>query len=545
MKHLVICREYPPAPSGGIGTYVGNMSRLLAEAGETVHVIGQRWKGAEKTLEERYNGRLVIHRLPCENWRAVLRSRPHSLLQSKTARALYGVDFPPLCFSWLASSLAERLVAEEGIDLVEAQDYEAPLYYFQLRRALGLGPKRHPPCIVHLHSPTEFIARHNEWDLALSRWQTTKRLEDYSILSADALLCPSTFLARQVESQYGLQAEGIEVIPYPLSEIATVERQADVWNTGSICYVGRLEKRKGLLEWIAAAVTSAEQYPNAHFEFVGANVLGPNLILSEAILNRLVPRHLRARFVFHGAVDRSAVPQFLERARIAAVPSRWENFPHTCIEAMASGLPVIASPEGGMKEMIVEGQTGWVAKSATQDGFRDVLRHALDTSPMRLAEMGSAASLDIRHLCDTQAVVEQQMRFRRRLLMQGARDSVPLVSLRNCPIEIHGRTRLSIQEVLADYPTDGLASQEQNPGNEDYASLERFAELASQDIDCVRTQTPYPEAIRSKEWAGGLWEPLATLRCLVGNPRMTLRVLQEVTTRFLRRTQMQRAELRS
>jgi len=52
MKHLIIFSEYPPAPGGGIGTHVWNMARLLADSGETIHVIGQLWKGAEQDVEE-------------------------------------------------------------------------------------------------------------------------------------------------------------------------------------------------------------------------------------------------------------------------------------------------------------------------------------------------------------------------------------------------------------------------------------------------------------------------------------------------------------
>ena len=127
-------------------------------------------------------------------------------MPSELERSLYASDFPAQCFSWQASALAERLVDNEGIDIIEAQDYEAPLYYFQLRRALGLGPKRRPPCIVHLHSPTEFIGRYNDWNMALQRWVTAKRLEDYSIASADHWLCPSGYFARQRPSS--LRAAG-------------------------------------------------------------------------------------------------------------------------------------------------------------------------------------------------------------------------------------------------------------------------------------------------------------------------------------------------
>lgn len=63
MKHLIICREYPPAPSGGIGTYVDHISHILAEQGETVHVIDQSWAGAEQPIEERQGGSLCASSL--------------------------------------------------------------------------------------------------------------------------------------------------------------------------------------------------------------------------------------------------------------------------------------------------------------------------------------------------------------------------------------------------------------------------------------------------------------------------------------------------
>ncbi len=81
MKHLIISREYPPAPGGGIGTYVYNISRLLAEAGETVHVIGQKWEGAEKDIEEKMSGKLIIHRIPLHDWTNTSEQKIHPELK--------------------------------------------------------------------------------------------------------------------------------------------------------------------------------------------------------------------------------------------------------------------------------------------------------------------------------------------------------------------------------------------------------------------------------------------------------------------------------
>ena len=65
MKHLLVSREYPPAPypPGGIGTYVTNIARLLVERGEEVHILGQRWSGAPLKREVFHDGKLVVHRI--------------------------------------------------------------------------------------------------------------------------------------------------------------------------------------------------------------------------------------------------------------------------------------------------------------------------------------------------------------------------------------------------------------------------------------------------------------------------------------------------
>jgi glycosyltransferase involved in cell wall biosynthesis len=426
MRHLLICREFPPAPSGGIGTYALIMSRLLAEAGETVHVIGQLWEDAEKPLEEFCSGRLIVRRVPYENWKSLIKGKPHPALAKGLSRDLFNTALRAQSFSWQASLLAEKLVASEGIDIVEAQEYEAPLYYFQLRRALGLGPRLSPPCFIHLHSPSELIALHNGWDLDSGKVFTAKDLEDYSIMAADALLCPSQFLAKQLEAHYGKAAEKIGIIPYPIGENELLERDRNTWEKGTICYVGRLEPRKGVLEWIDAAVTTARDYPDVRFEFVGANALGFNRIVGEEALRRLIPQQLESQFLFYGAQKRSSLNSFLRKARVAVVPSRWDNFPYSCMEAMASGLPVIATREGGMAEMIRDGRSGWLAGAPTSADLCVALRKALSTPWADMFEMGRAAASDISMLCESKKILKAQLEFRHYLVNRGARSSLVL-----------------------------------------------------------------------------------------------------------------------
>ncbi|MEO8622311.1 MAG: glycosyltransferase family 4 protein [bacterium] len=420
MNHLILCREYAPAPypPGGIGTYVRHIAALLAGAGDTVHVIAQRWYGAPLPLETLCDGRLHIHRVALDESLA-----PPEEAEDEVERlgALARSSSPAQVFSWQAMRLAEWLVGQQPIDLIEAQEWEAPLYYFQLRRALGRGPKSQPPCLVHLHSPTEVIFRHNEWDPTLTDFLPTKRLEDFTILSADALACPSAYLARQVEEQFSLPHGYVNVVRYPVGDNDVIERSASVWAGNKITYVGRLELRKGIIEWIDAAAEVARKNPTAHFELFGADTSedgGAGLFVRSRLMAR-IPAPVRERFAFRGSQPSAVLREALANSCAAVVPARWENLPYSCMESMASGLPVLASPTGGMKELVRDGVSGWIARDSTSAGLADALRRLLETPPQRRAEMGAQAAADVRLECSNQKVLADHLTLRAMVMTRG------------------------------------------------------------------------------------------------------------------------------
>lgn len=386
------------------------MATALARAGERVHVIAHRWPGAPHAQEVLEAGNLIVHRVALDD-------APSHDVDRGVPEALLASSCPVQAFSWQAAQLAERLVVNEGVDVVESQEWEAPLYHFQLRRDAGLGPARRPPCIVHVHSPSATIFAANEWDRTVADFAPLAAMEAFSITRADAVLCPSRFIADQVLADYGVDPARVTVIPYPRVDVAVAHRDDGVWNDEVVCHVGRLEPRKGVLEWAEAIATLSREFPAARFEFVGADtplaVTGGRTV-QRAMLARL-PRHARSRVTFHGSKPPADVAALLARASIAVIPSRWENLPFSCIEAMSTGLPVLVSPHGGMRELVADGVSGWIADDGSPAGLVTAARRALGASGAERRAMGEVAAAAVRRHCDPTAVVCRHLEMRQAL----------------------------------------------------------------------------------------------------------------------------------
>jgi L-malate glycosyltransferase len=146
--------------------------------------------------------------------------------------------------------------------------------------------------------------------------------------------------------------------------------------------VANLRLEKGHDTLLAAVPAIAQVQPDLEVMLVGDGPLRP--ALAEAILNR----GLRGRVTLLG--ERSDVPALLDSSDVFVLPSTSEAFPNAVLEAMASGLPVIATRVGGIPELIESGRTGVLVAprdpAALAQAVVDVIRH-----PERACAMGAAA----------------------------------------------------------------------------------------------------------------------------------------------------------
>jgi glycosyltransferase involved in cell wall biosynthesis len=156
--------------------------------------------------------------------------------------------------------------------------------------------------------------------------------------------------------------------------------------------VARLERHKGVDVLIDACARLADRATPVHLDVYGDGSL-------RADLERRTSRH-RVDATFHGH-DPSVRDRLLE-ADLFVLPSRGENLPITILEAMAIGLPVVATRVGGIAELVQDCVTGLLVEPDDADGLADALAALVGDRERRIA-MGRAA---VRRIVDRFDVTE-------------------------------------------------------------------------------------------------------------------------------------------
>lgn len=117
---------------------------------------------------------------------------------------------------------------------------------------------------------------------------------------------------------------------------------------------------------------------------------------------------------------RSDVADILNAADIFVLPSKWEGNPLSVMEAMATGLPVVATAVGGVPELVEEGVSGFLTPNEDADAFTNALQRLVDNAELR-RRMGEAAlrrareKFDIRHTVRAyEALYEEILQRKRR-----------------------------------------------------------------------------------------------------------------------------------
>lgn len=166
--------------------------------------------------------------------------------------------------------------------------------------------------------------------------------------------------------------------------------------------VGRLLWDKGLAEFTEAARLVRRSYPEVCFQLLGP--LGPN--------NRTaVPSSFLERWRAENLIDylgeADDVRKAMEQADCIVLPSYREGLPKALLEGSAMGKPLIATDVPGCRDVVVEGETGYLCEGRSPDSLAAAMRKMLESTAVERREMGYRGRRKVeQEFCETLVIAK-------------------------------------------------------------------------------------------------------------------------------------------
>lgn len=246
---------------------------------------------------------------------------------------------------------------------------------------------------------------------------TRRRLNRATAGLADRIVCVSQSVRTYAQQEIGLPADKLVVIPNGIDLASYTLRDAAMENAGArvanqpvrLISVGRLEHVKGVDTLIEAASLLARKQSDCPWLLT---IVGDGSLRS-ALEANVLERGLASHITFLG--DRQDVPALLAQNDLFVLASRAEGMPNAALEAMASGLPVVATTVGGTPEVVVDGATGLLTPPNDPAAFAGALATLL-AQPAVAQRMGLAGRARVEEHFSLAATVRQTEDLYRELI---------------------------------------------------------------------------------------------------------------------------------
>lgn len=328
MKALFLTNEYPPNVYGGAGVHVDYLSRELAK----LMPIEVRCFGDQKAEK----GNLAVRGFDVDT---------ETFTCPKPLRSVFGAI--RRCTDFNTTNI--------DADLVHCHTWYSHFGGILAKMNYGL------PLVITTHSleplrPWKREQLGGGYDFSV--WVEKTALE-----MADAVIAVSAQTKRDVEQLFNVKPERLHVIynGIDLDEYRKTESTAALTRYGIkkpfVLFVGRITRQKGIIHLVRAV-----QYMNAGFQIVlcaGApDTPEIGREMKEAVA-KVQAEHGGVIWIDE-MVDKPTVRELYSHASVFCCPSIYEPFGIINLEAMACETAVVASAVGGIKEVVVDGETGFL-----------------------------------------------------------------------------------------------------------------------------------------------------------------------------------------
>ena len=334
---------------------------------------------------------------------AFLRGRGHEVEVVTTAAAAPAPQ--PYPVHWLSRSLPKGAIhVRTGLEVARRAHAADVVYTTGMfgRSAAGATLARRPYVIKLTADPAFERARRRgmvggdvdefQQSAGDGALRVLRLARDAELRGAAHVFTPSAYL-RELAVSWGVPAARVSVLPNPSPRLPELpprdELRARLGMDGpTLAFAGRLTAQKSLGDALAAVAANA----------------GVSLLIAgdgderSALERRTAELGLERRVRFLGPQPREQVLELFRAADATILSSSWENFPHTVVEALAVGTPVLATSVGGVAEVVRDGENGLLVAPGDAEALAAAVgRYLADAAlreRLRAAAAGSVRDYD-------------------------------------------------------------------------------------------------------------------------------------------------------
>ena len=309
--------------------------------------------------------------------------------------------FIPIVISLLPPGPVSELIEKENIKLYHlnlSKIFSIPRVFFELVRII----KKEKPIILHNYLfHADLFGRITGWVAKVPIIVSSIRNEDIGGAKREKLMRLTDFCVDQVtavcqaagEAQVkakSIKREKLKIIynGVELNKYKTLTEKNIVYyrnklniprNHKILITVGRLEPQKNHQVLLKAFASVIQRYQDTTLLIVGDGSL--KVRLKKLVSDLGLEKHV----IFTGV--RNDVSNLLAISDAFILVSNWEGMPNVILEALASGLPVVATAVGGTPEVLVDGQTGFLVEPNNEDMLKNKLYKVLSLPEKKVREM--------------------------------------------------------------------------------------------------------------------------------------------------------------
>jgi glycosyltransferase involved in cell wall biosynthesis len=209
---------------------------------------------------------------------------------------------------------------------------------------------------------------------------------DVELRHAAHVFTPSAYL-RELALGWGVAPDRVSVLPNPSPVVGELGQRDELrrefgLNGATLAFAGRLTAQKSL-ERVLEVVAGAD---GVKLVIAGE---GPE---REPLRARAGELGIGDRVTFLGAQPRERIVELFHAADATILASSWENFPHTVVEALAVGTPVLAMQAGGVAEVVHDGVNGLLVAAGDTAALAEAVRRYFTDDELRERLRGAAAA---------------------------------------------------------------------------------------------------------------------------------------------------------